>query len=130
MNERLLGALAALCVLGGPAFGAGFPKPNPFPYPFAERNDIYKEGWIDLNKNGEKDTYEDPSAALDDRIDDLLGQMTREEKAMQLLTPAPARTSTPPRSGWSARGGTASPTSTRPATPSPTAAATSTARRR
>ena len=86
MNERLLAALAALCVLGGPAFGAGFPKPNPFPYPFAERNDIYKEGWIDLNKNGEKDTYEDPSAAIDDRIDDLLGQMTREEKAMQLLT--------------------------------------------
>jgi len=27
-------------------------------------------GWIDRNKNGEKDTYEDPEAAIEDRIAD------------------------------------------------------------
>jgi beta-glucosidase len=47
---------------------------------------IYKAGWIDFNKNGIKDIYEDPSAALDDRINDLLSQMTLEEKTCQLAT--------------------------------------------
>ncbi len=35
----------------------------------------------DLNKNGRLDVYEDPDAPLDDRIEDLLSQMTVEEKA-------------------------------------------------
>ncbi len=35
----------------------------------------------DLNKNGELDPYEDPSASIDTRIQDLLDQMTIEEKA-------------------------------------------------
>ena len=35
----------------------------------------------DLNKNGKKDIYEDPSQPIDKRIDDLLSQMTVEEKA-------------------------------------------------
>ena len=35
----------------------------------------------DLNKNGKLDTYEDPSAPLEERVNDLLGQMTLEEKA-------------------------------------------------
>lgn len=35
----------------------------------------------DLNKNGRLDPYEDPSRPLDERVEDLLGQMTLEEKA-------------------------------------------------
>ncbi|MGN0053320.1 MAG: glycoside hydrolase family 3 N-terminal domain-containing protein [Bacteroides sp.] len=47
---------------------------------------IYKKGWIDFNKNGVMDVYENPRAPLDDRIDDLLSQMTMEEKTCQLVT--------------------------------------------
>ncbi len=35
----------------------------------------------DLNKNGKLDTYEDFRKNIDDRIDDLIGQMSLEEKA-------------------------------------------------
>ena len=28
-------------------------------------NPIYRKGWIDFNKNGRKDVYEDPEAALE-----------------------------------------------------------------
>lgn len=35
----------------------------------------------DLNKNGALDIYEDLSASIDDRVDDLVSQMTVEEKA-------------------------------------------------
>ncbi len=41
--------------------------------------------WRDLNRNGRLDPYEDPSAPLEDRIDDLLGQMTLAEKAGQMM---------------------------------------------
>ena len=47
---------------------------------------IYHKGWTDFNKNGVKDVYEDPSAPLEDRVEDLLGQMTLEEKSCQLAT--------------------------------------------
>ena len=36
------------------------------------RSEMYKKGWIDFNKNGVKDTYEDPTAPIDARIEDLL----------------------------------------------------------
>ena len=29
------------------------------------RSEMYKKGWIDFNKNGAKDTYEDPTAPID-----------------------------------------------------------------
>src|SRR5215211_2038812 len=35
----------------------------------------------DLNKNGKLDPYEDPRRPIDERVDDLLAQMTLEEKA-------------------------------------------------
>lgn len=47
---------------------------------------IYHKGWIDFNKNGKKDIYEDPKASLQDRVEDLLGQMSVEEKTCQLAT--------------------------------------------
>lgn len=50
------------------------------------KNTIYKKGWIDFNKNGVKDVYEDPEAKTDDRIKDLLSQMTVEEKTCQMAT--------------------------------------------
>lgn len=48
--------------------------------------DIYHKGWIDFNKNGRKDVFEDPTANLDARIEDLLSQMTVEEKTCQMVT--------------------------------------------
>ena len=50
------------------------------------RSEMYKKGWIDFNKNGVKDTYEDPTAPIDARIEDLLSQMTLEEKTCQMVT--------------------------------------------
>jgi hypothetical protein len=47
---------------------------------------IYHEGWIDLNKNGRKDVYEDPEQPIEKRIEDLLAQMTLEEKLAQART--------------------------------------------
>ena len=47
---------------------------------------IYHKGWIDFNKNGRKDIYEDPSQKEEDRIRDLLSQMTLEEKTCQMAT--------------------------------------------
>ena len=47
---------------------------------------IYHDGWIDLNKNGVRDPYEDQAAPVDQRIDDLLGRMTLEEKTAQMAT--------------------------------------------
>lgn len=47
---------------------------------------IYQKGWIDFNKNGIKDIYEDPSMPLDLRIEDLLGQMNLNEKTCQMVT--------------------------------------------
>ena len=50
------------------------------------RTDIYHDGWIDFNKNGEKDIYEDPKQPIEKRINNLLQQMTFEEKTCQLAT--------------------------------------------
>lgn len=47
---------------------------------------IYHKGWIDFNKNGQMDIYENPMANIDARIDDLLGQMTLDEKTCQMVT--------------------------------------------
>jgi beta-glucosidase len=47
---------------------------------------IYQNGWNDLNKNGQKDPYEDPSLDIEKRIDDLLSRMTMEEKTCQMCT--------------------------------------------
>lgn len=53
---------------------------------FSPKIDIYKKGWIDLNKNGKKDIYEDPKQAIKTRVDDLISRMTLEEKTNQMAT--------------------------------------------
>src|ERR1700743_2547856 len=47
---------------------------------------IYHKGWVDFNKNGKMDVFEDPSQPIEKRVADLLSQMTLEEKTCQLAT--------------------------------------------
>lgn len=50
------------------------------------KDTIYHKGWTDFNKNGVKDVYEDPSAPLEQRVEDLLQQMNTNEKTCQMAT--------------------------------------------
>ena len=47
---------------------------------------LQRDGWIDFNKNGKMDVYENPAAPLESRVENLLSQMTLEEKTCQLAT--------------------------------------------
>lgn len=47
---------------------------------------IYNKGWIDFNKNGIMDPYEDPKLEIDKRVEDLLSKMNLEEKTCQMAT--------------------------------------------
>ena len=68
-------------------FGGTFVSAQKIPSVYKPvKKEIYHKGWIDFNKNGVKDIYEDPSAPLDSRIEDLLNQMTMEEKTCQMVT--------------------------------------------
>ena len=68
-------------------FGGAFVYSQKIPSVYKPvKKEIYHKGWIDFNKNGVKDVYEDPSAPLDSRIEDLLNQMTMEEKTCQMVT--------------------------------------------
>jgi len=62
---------------------ASFAAPEPV---WKKKRDIYKSGWIDLNKNGKKDIYEDSKVDIEKRIDDLIPQMSINEKTCQLVT--------------------------------------------
>ncbi|MFV0330771.1 MAG: glycoside hydrolase family 3 N-terminal domain-containing protein [Dysgonomonas sp.] len=53
---------------------------------FSQSKNIYQKGWVDFNKNGKMDIFENPKAHIDDRIDDLLKQMNMEEKTAQMAT--------------------------------------------
>jgi beta-glucosidase len=50
------------------------------------RKNIYHAGWTDLNKNGRMDVYENPKADINKRVNDLLSQMTLDEKTCQTAT--------------------------------------------
>jgi beta-glucosidase len=52
----------------------------------AQQKNIYHKGWVDFNKNGRMDVFEDPSQNIEKRITDLLNQMTVEEKTCQMAT--------------------------------------------
>lgn len=47
---------------------------------------IYHGNWIDFNKNGLKDIYENREELIEKRIEDLLSQMTLNEKSCQMAT--------------------------------------------
>jgi beta-glucosidase len=53
---------------------------------FSYTQSIYHTNWIDLNKNGQKDIYEDSGQSIDIRVADLISQMTMEEKTAQMVT--------------------------------------------
>jgi beta-glucosidase len=50
------------------------------------QSNIYKTGWIDFNKNGKKDIYEDKTQPVEKRIANLISLMTLEEKSCQMAT--------------------------------------------
>jgi beta-glucosidase len=52
----------------------------------AQQKNIYHKGWIDFNKNGKMDVFEDPSQTIEKRVADLLSLMTIEEKTCQMAT--------------------------------------------
>ena len=47
----------------------------------------FKKNWIDFNKNGVKDPYENTTLSTPERVNDLVSKMTVEEKVGQLLAP-------------------------------------------
>jgi beta-glucosidase len=72
-------ALLSVSVLHAETASNSLPPPPATPH-------LYHDGWIDLNKNGVKDPYEDASLPIDARIADLLSRMTLEEKTAQMVT--------------------------------------------
>lgn len=52
----------------------------------ASKGGIYQKGWIDFNKNGKMDVYENPTAPIEERVQDLLHQMNLDEKTCQMAT--------------------------------------------
>src|SRR5215813_11088718 len=50
------------------------------------RKNIYHNDWIDLNKNGRMDVYENSKAPINARVEDLLSQMNLDEKTCQTAT--------------------------------------------
>ncbi|HEY4155989.1 MAG TPA: glycoside hydrolase family 3 N-terminal domain-containing protein, partial [Puia sp.] len=53
---------------------------------FSQNSTIYHSGWIDFNKNGRMDIFEDTTQPVEKRVADLLSQMTLEEKTCQMAT--------------------------------------------
>lgn len=52
--------------------------------PTVKKAEIYRSDWIDFNKNGQMDPYENPNLPIEERVEDLLKRMTLEEKIHQL----------------------------------------------
>jgi beta-glucosidase len=50
------------------------------------KKNIYHQDWIDLNKDGKKEVYEDAAQPIERRVKDLLSRMDLTEKACQLTT--------------------------------------------
>src|SRR5437660_3886307 len=50
------------------------------------KKNIYHDHWLELNKNERMDDYENSKAPIDRRVEDLLSQMSLEEKTCQTAT--------------------------------------------
>jgi len=83
MKLKLTATALFACILLGAQTNTQY---NLKKLPKIDQGKIYHKGWIDFNKNGQKDVYEDPTADIDARIEDLLSQMTVEEKTCQMVT--------------------------------------------
>lgn len=87
MKFTHLATITMLAALGSPALAQGFKDGKPIiKKEYKPTGKIYQKGWIDLNKNGKKDIYEDPTQSIDKRIEDLLSQMNLNEKSCQMAT--------------------------------------------
>ena len=73
MNKRIVQIFVFLLIF---LMGTGMKK----------KESIYKEGWIDFNKNGVKDVFEDPDQKTEARVNNLLSLMNVEEKTCQMAT--------------------------------------------
>lgn len=80
--KKILCGLTLLLSAGSIFAGSAFADKTPA----GKAKEMYKKNWIDFNKNGVKDVYEDPSAPIEARVADLLSQMTLEEKTCQMAT--------------------------------------------
>lgn len=81
LNAPALAVSLGLLVLAAPIGRAA----DPF-VPASGRSGLYHGTWIDFNKNGRMDGFEDPAQPQDRRVEDLLAQMSLEEKTCQLAT--------------------------------------------
>lgn len=52
----------------------------------SDKKSIYHKDWIDFNKNGVKDVYEDSKANIEDRVKNLISLMNVNEKTCQMVT--------------------------------------------
>ena len=85
--EHIMKNLIAITLLLGGSTLLCAQKPAKTPATYKPvKSEMYRKGWIDFNKNGVKDVYEDPSAPLEARIENLLQQMTLDEKTCQMVT--------------------------------------------
>jgi beta-glucosidase len=67
-----------------PARSASPGMPDPALTPL--RAELYHAGWVDLNKNGTRDPYEDAALEVEARLTDVLERMTMAEKTAQMVT--------------------------------------------
>lgn len=85
-----IGILLVALVLGSCQSGGETPKKD-IPAIALEKTkvkvDVDGQVFRDLNKNGKMDVYEDINAPIEDRIADLIAQMTIEEKAGAMFMP-------------------------------------------
>ena len=84
--RRVAFALALILVLGGVATAPLYAQPTDSLYHDGTSGGMTQSPWVDFNKNGQKDPYENQALSTERRIDDLIGRMTLEEKSMQLAT--------------------------------------------
>jgi len=79
-RNRMIGrfcglVVVSLCLQGLATGGASLVEPG----------SIYHNGWIDLNKNGKMDPYENPKVEVEKRIADLLARMTTDERTGDVM---------------------------------------------
>jgi len=81
-HQRMRNAFITIVAI----FLAGFTFSLPAQQQTGSGKNIYHDGWIDLNKNGRMDVYENPKAPINQRVEDLLRQMNLDEKTCQTAT--------------------------------------------